>query len=142
MLHGTAIQLSTRPDTLPLYTLRLLPLTLERGAVLAEAAHEERHATDAAQTAYEDERRRVEDEWRRGRERVRERLMEGIEERRRRAREEKEGEGTAGGTFPRIYTFNIAQSHPWPQTRAIVHILHRQQSQWLCAYDTLYYLTH
>jgi len=38
----------------------------------------------------------VEDEWKRGRERIRERLMDGIEERRRRAREEKDGEGAAG----------------------------------------------
>lgn len=53
---------------------------------------------DSAQTAYDEERERVEEEWRRGRDRVRERLMEGIEERRRRAREEKEGEGTVGGT--------------------------------------------
>lgn len=46
--------------------------------------------------AYEEEKRRVEDEWKRGRTRLRERLLEGIEERRRRAREEKEGEGTSG----------------------------------------------
>jgi hypothetical protein len=48
--------------------------------------------------SYEEERQRVEDEWRQGRDRVRVRLLEGIEERRRRAREEKEGEGTVGGT--------------------------------------------
>lgn len=41
----------------------------------------------------------MEEEWKRGRERVRERLIEGIEDRRRRAREEKEGEGTTGGKY-------------------------------------------
>lgn len=98
-LHATAHQLSTRPETLALYTLRLLPLTYERGALLAQAECEERHGIECAQTAYDEERERVEEEWRKGRERVRERLLEGIEERRRRAREEKEGEGTSGGTY-------------------------------------------
>jgi hypothetical protein len=48
--------------------------------------------------AYEEEKMRVEDECRTGRMRVRERLLEGLEERRKKAREEKEGEGTNGGT--------------------------------------------
>ncbi|KAJ6466706.1 hypothetical protein C8R47DRAFT_1025100 [Mycena vitilis] len=95
-LQRTALQLSTRPETLPLYELRLLPLTLERSALLVQLEIEEKHAMDCAHMAYEEERQRVEDEWRRGRDRVRERLLEGIEERRRRAREEKEGEGTVG----------------------------------------------
>ncbi|KAF8074599.1 hypothetical protein FPV67DRAFT_1725572 [Lyophyllum atratum] len=99
-LLATAHQLSTRPETLSLYTLRLMPLALERGALLAEAECQERHGMDCAQTAYDEERERVEEEWRRGRERVRERLLEGVEERRRRAREEKEGEGTAGAPPP------------------------------------------
>lgn len=96
-LHNTALQLSTRPETMPLYNLRLLPLTLERSSLLAQLEAEEKHALECAQIAYEEERERVEDEWRRGRDRVRERLLEGIEERRRRAREEKDGEGTIGG---------------------------------------------
>ncbi|KAJ6583788.1 hypothetical protein B0H10DRAFT_2096516 [Mycena sp. CBHHK59/15] len=96
VLQRTALQLSTRPETLPLYELRLLPLSLERSALLVQLELEEKHALDCAHQAYEEERQRVEDEWRRGRDRVRERLLEGIEERRRRAREEKEGEGTVG----------------------------------------------
>ncbi|KAJ7126380.1 hypothetical protein C8R43DRAFT_1028768 [Mycena crocata] len=95
-LQRTAMQLSTRPETLPLYELRLLPLSLERSALLVQLETEEKHAIDCAVMAYEEERQRVEEEWRRGRDRVRERLLEGIEERRRRAREEKEGEGTVG----------------------------------------------
>ncbi|OCH96341.1 hypothetical protein OBBRIDRAFT_787423 [Obba rivulosa] len=93
-LHTTFIQLATRPETLPAYNLRLYPLSLERSALLASIAMQERHGLDCVQTAYEEERERVEEEWKRGRERIRERLLEGIEERRRRAREEKEGEGT------------------------------------------------
>ncbi|OJA21198.1 hypothetical protein AZE42_01357 [Rhizopogon vesiculosus] len=93
-LHSTAIQLASRPETHPLYNLRLYPISLERSAMLAQYAFEENHALESVQTAYEEERERVEEEWRKGRDRIRERLLEGIEERRRRAREEKEGEGT------------------------------------------------
>ncbi|KAI0653152.1 hypothetical protein C8Q70DRAFT_1038054 [Cubamyces menziesii] len=93
-LHSVSIQLSTRPETHPAYNLRLYPISLERGALLSSIAFQERHALQAVQTAYDEERERVEEEWRRGRERIRERMLEGIEERRRRAREEKEGEGT------------------------------------------------
>lgn len=50
------------------------------------------------ETAYEEERDRVEEEWKRGRDMIRKRLLEGIEERRRRAREEKDGEGNVGGS--------------------------------------------
>lgn len=96
-LHGMSVQLALRPETHPMYNLRLLPISLERSAILAQLENEERYANECAQTAYDEERERVEDEWKRGRDRVRERLLEGIEERRRKAREEKEGEGAMGG---------------------------------------------
>ena len=80
-----------------LFKLRLLPLSLERSALLAQFEAEERYAIECAQIACDEERERVEEEWKKGRQRVRERLLEGIEERRRRAREEKDGEGTVGG---------------------------------------------
>ena len=80
-----------------LFKLRLLPPSLERSALLAQFEAEERYAVECAQIACDEERERVEEEWKKGRQRVRERLLEGIEERRRRAREEKEGEGTVGG---------------------------------------------
>jgi hypothetical protein len=95
----TAYQLATHPELVPQYQLRLYPLSLERSAMLASLMHEEQHALECVQTAYEEERERVEEEWKRGRERIKERLLEGIEERRRRAREDKEGEGTAAGEF-------------------------------------------
>ncbi|TFK88416.1 hypothetical protein K466DRAFT_488963 [Polyporus arcularius HHB13444] len=93
-LHSLSHQLATRPETSPAYQLRLYPLTLERGALLSSIELQERHALQVVQTAYDEERERVEEEWKRGRERIRERMLEGIEERRRRAREEKDGEGT------------------------------------------------
>lgn len=99
-LHSLAQQLALRPETSPAYQLRLYPLTLERGALLSSIEFQERHALQVVQTAYDEERERVEEEWKRGRERIRERMLEGIEERRRRAREEKDGEGTVAGTSP------------------------------------------
>jgi hypothetical protein len=93
------MQLAARPETLPSYTLRLYPLSIERSALLAQLAVEERNSLESAEAAYELERERVEEEWKRGRDRIRERLLEGIEERRRRARDEKDGEGTVSGAF-------------------------------------------
>jgi hypothetical protein len=92
-------------------------MSLERSALLAQHAFEEKHSLESIQTAYEEERERVEEEWRKGRDRIRERLLEGIEERRRRAREEKEGEGTVNGTsltlssqYPPIFIHYINQT--------------------------------
>jgi hypothetical protein len=96
-LVNTAHQLSTDPPAVPLYSVRLYPLSLERSALLAQFSVEEKHALEAVTLAYEEERERIEEEWRRGHERIRERLLEGIEDRRRRAREEKEGEGFING---------------------------------------------
>ncbi|TBU30568.1 hypothetical protein BD309DRAFT_951718 [Dichomitus squalens] len=93
-LHSLSIQLATRPETSPQYQLRLYPISLERGALLSSIELQERHALSVVQTAYDEERERVEEEWKRGRDRIRERMLEGIEDRRRRAREEKDGEGT------------------------------------------------
>ncbi|TFY80054.1 hypothetical protein EWM64_g3961 [Hericium alpestre] len=95
-LHNMSMQLAARPESQPAYTLRLYPLSLERSALLAQLAVEEKNSLESIEAAYDLERERVEDEWRRGRDRIRERLLEGIEERRRKAREEKDGEGTVG----------------------------------------------
>ena len=95
-----------------LFKLRLFPLTLERSAQLAQFEAEERYAIECAQIAYDEERERVEEEWKKGRQRVRERLLEGIEERRRRAREEKEGEGTVGGWSFSFFSINTFM-HPF-----------------------------
>ena len=60
---------------------------------------DEKRELEMIETAYEEERDRVEEEWKRGRDMIRKRLLEGIEERRRRAREEKDGEGNVGGSY-------------------------------------------
>ena len=101
VLQSSAMQLATRPESSSAYMLRLYPLTLERSALLQQIASEEEYEHEAVRIAYEEERDRVEEEWKRGRERIRERLLDGIEERRRRAREEKDGEGAAGGAYLR-----------------------------------------
>ena len=96
-LANAGARISTRPETSPAYNLRLYPLTIERSALLTQITMDERRELEIVETAYEEERDRVEEEWKRGRDMIRKRLLEGIEERRRRAREEKDGEGNVGG---------------------------------------------
>ena len=96
-LHSTALQLAAQPEKLPAYQLRLYSLSLERSALLAQADVEEKYALDTAQAAYEFERERIEEEWKRGRNRIRERMLEGVEDRRRRARDDKDADGVVGG---------------------------------------------
>ncbi|KAA1468958.1 hypothetical protein DENSPDRAFT_772455 [Dentipellis sp. KUC8613] len=98
-LHSMSLQLAARPDSQPAYTVRLYPLSIERAALLAQLAVEEKNSIESINAAYELERERVEEEWKRGRDRIRERLLEGIEERRRKAREEKDGEGTVDASL-------------------------------------------
>ncbi|KZP30507.1 hypothetical protein FIBSPDRAFT_814801 [Athelia psychrophila] len=95
-LHSASLQLSARPESSPLYNLRLYPLSLERSAMLVQSAGEERRGLSCVDVAYEEEKMRIEDEYLAGRSRIKERLLEGLEERRKKAREEKEGEGTSG----------------------------------------------
>ena len=92
-----SIQLSTRPETSPAFNLRLYPISLERSALLSSIEFQERHTRQTIQTAFDVERSKVESEWNTGRENIRKRMFEGIEERRKRAREEKDGEGTVMG---------------------------------------------
>jgi hypothetical protein len=103
-LRDTCLQLSSRPESSSLYNLRLYPLSLERSALLAQCEGEERRGLECVDVAYDEEKLRVEEECRIGRMRVRERLLEGLEERRKKAREEKEGEGTSGAPYliPRL----------------------------------------
>ncbi|KAF8517920.1 hypothetical protein BU17DRAFT_91348 [Hysterangium stoloniferum] len=87
-------QLSVAPHLFPEYVLALYPISLERAARLHQLVLDEEYALECAHAAWEEERARVEEEWRKGRERIRDRMLEGIEERRKRAREDKDGEGT------------------------------------------------
>ncbi|TFK52009.1 hypothetical protein OE88DRAFT_1679643 [Heliocybe sulcata] len=97
--HGMSIQLSTRPDTCPAYILRLYPLSLERSALLAQIALEEKNALESIHIAYEEERDNVQEEWEREKDKLKVRMLESIEERRRRAREEKDGEAVGDATL-------------------------------------------
>ena len=130
-LHSASIQLSTRPETSPAYNLRLYPISLERGALLSSIELQERHTLQTTQTAYEEESRKVENEWTRSRDSIRERMLNGIEERRRRAREEKDGEGTVMGKLSLVH-FSASQvtlrlprfGHGSPLISALTHTIH------------------
>ncbi|KAF8579908.1 hypothetical protein K439DRAFT_1637481 [Ramaria rubella] len=87
-------QLAIAPHAHAEYTLALYPTSLERAAMLHQLALGEGYALECAHLAWEEEHARVEEEWRKGRERIRDRMLEGIEDRRKRAREDKDGEGT------------------------------------------------
>ncbi|PVG03126.1 hypothetical protein CPB86DRAFT_772065 [Serendipita vermifera] len=92
-LTGIAQQLSTDPTEDRGYQLQLYPITLERAARLNMAMLDYEAMLLRAEQAYTDETTRVEEEWVTGKSRVRERLLDGIEERRRKAREEKDADG-------------------------------------------------
>jgi hypothetical protein len=52
-LHGTGQQLSIRPETVPVYMLRMYTLSLQRSAILAQPDVEENHALECVEIAYE-----------------------------------------------------------------------------------------
>ncbi|KAF9517838.1 hypothetical protein BS47DRAFT_1389550 [Hydnum rufescens UP504] len=91
-LTSLARRLHQNPADTAAYAARLYPLALERAALLDAIELEEQHALDSAQTIWKAEVNQIDDEFKKGKARLRERIMEGLEERRRRAREEKEGE--------------------------------------------------
>ena len=96
-LVNTAYRLCTEASEDTLFNLYLYPITLERSARLNQATLDYEGALLHADQAYEEELNKLHDEWKTGRERVKERLLEGIEERRRRAREDKDGDGILNG---------------------------------------------
>jgi hypothetical protein len=98
-LTGIAQQLSTDPTEDRTYQLQLYPMTLERAARLNMAMLDYEAMLLRAEQAYTDETTRVEEEWMTGKSRVRERLLDGIEERRRKAREEKDADGLGNGAY-------------------------------------------
>jgi hypothetical protein len=95
----TAQQLAVSPHTVSEYALALYPTSLERAAGLHQLALDEEYALECAQAAWEEESARIEEEWKRGQERIRDRMLEGIEERRKRAREDKDGEPSIAGVW-------------------------------------------
>lgn len=79
--------------------MRFYQLNIEWRALNAQIRSEGEHEHKCLCETYEDEIKNVEEECRTGRDLVRDRLLKGIEERRRKAREEKDGEGTSGAYF-------------------------------------------
>ncbi|GJJ11454.1 hypothetical protein Clacol_005687 [Clathrus columnatus] len=91
-----SMQIAVAPHLVPEYTLALYPISLERAALLNQISLDEEYAIECVRAAWEEERAKVEEEWNKGRDRIRDRMLEGIEERRKRAREDKDGEGNIG----------------------------------------------
>jgi hypothetical protein len=91
--------LAYTPETNDQFAMRLYRLNVEWRALQTQIHFEDEHEAKCTWRAYDEEVKRVEEECRTGRELVRERLLKGIEERRRKAREEKDGEGTSGSFY-------------------------------------------
>ena len=98
-LKQSAEALAYSPETNDQFAMRLYRLNLEWRALQSQIQYEVEHEAKCTWRAYDEEVKRVEEECRTGRELVRERLLKGIEERRRKAREEKDGEGTSGSFY-------------------------------------------
>lgn len=92
-LTHLAHQLHQNPAETPGYVLRLYPIALERAALLHAIHYEEDFELNTTEMLFNHEMKQIEDDFDKSRTRLRERVLEGLEERRRRAREEKEGEG-------------------------------------------------
>lgn len=109
------MQLAIAPQLVPEYTLALYPISLERAATLNQIALDEEYAIECVRAAWEEERTKVEDEWNKGRDRIRDRMLEGIEERRKRAREDKDSEGNIGGGCFSVYSYTYIDMQPQMQ---------------------------
>ena len=75
----------------------MYPISLERSALLSSLEFQERHIIQSAQNTYEDERTKVDGDWNKSRESIRAIMLDEIEERRKRARDEKDGDGAVIG---------------------------------------------
>ena len=109
-LAAVSRRLHQSPSTAPFYAIRLYPIALERAALLDAITFESQYALDSVQNLWRAEVNQVEEEFRKSKTRLRERIMEGLEERRRRAREEKEGDGTVivGESLPARVLVNLS----------------------------------
>ncbi|KAG8993916.1 hypothetical protein FRB94_013064 [Tulasnella sp. JGI-2019a] len=92
-LSVTTRILLANPSDSRAYALQLYPHSLERAAMLSEIELREEWAVESARSFLAEERSKAEEEWKRGKERIRERLLEGLEERRKKAREEMASDG-------------------------------------------------
>ncbi|EJU03577.1 hypothetical protein DACRYDRAFT_49791 [Dacryopinax primogenitus] len=89
--------LLTYPPTNSNFQLAMYQLSLVRAAALAQIDKDEEYALECADIAREDERRVIEEEWKKGREDARQRMIAGLGEGRRKAKEELEAQDIAAG---------------------------------------------
>ncbi|KZP01674.1 hypothetical protein CALVIDRAFT_559475 [Calocera viscosa TUFC12733] len=87
--------LLTYPPTNGNFQLALYQLSLIRAAAHAQIDKDEEYALESAEAAWEDERKVIEEEWKKGREEARQRMIAGIAEGRRKAKEELEAQDIA-----------------------------------------------
>ncbi|KAL7415702.1 hypothetical protein BDY24DRAFT_381937 [Mrakia frigida] len=90
-LSHLASSLLPLPPTSQSYLLSLYSLTLERDALLSQISHHHEYRLDSSRKLFELERAKLEDDYRKAREGVKQMLLDKVEERRKRLREEKDG---------------------------------------------------
>lgn len=95
-LSHLASSLLPIPPTSTSYLLSLYTLTLERDALLSQIDLHHEYRLHSSRRIFELERERLEDEYRRAREGVRNVLLDRVEERKRRLREERESGDVLG----------------------------------------------
>jgi len=86
-------QLARDPSHAPALQVPLYMLDLQRDATLESIDIHWRYRLESTHRLYELERQKIEDEFKRGREAVRQRLLDQVEERRRKIKEEKDSTG-------------------------------------------------
>lgn len=100
--------LTCHPEWNETFAMRFYQLNIEWRALIAQIRSEGVHEHKCLCETYDAEIKNVEEEeYRTGRDLVRDRLLKGIEERRRKAREEEDGEGTSG-----VYFANLIHPNP------------------------------
>jgi len=90
-LSHLASSLLPLPPTSQSYLLSLYSLTLERDALLSQISFHHEYRLDSSRKLFELERAKLEDDYRKAREGVKQMLLDKVEERRKRLREEKDG---------------------------------------------------
>lgn len=95
-LSQVASSLLPLPPTSQSYLLSLYTLTLERDALLSQIEHHHEYRLESSRRLYETEKERLQEDYRKARDNVKGTLLERVEERRKRLREEKESDNIFG----------------------------------------------
>lgn len=102
-LSHLASSLLPLPPTSQSYLLSLYTLTLERDALLSQISHHHEYKVDSSRKLFDLERDKLEDDYRKARDGVKQMLLDKVDDRRKRLREEKEG-GDVMGQYTRATT--------------------------------------